>query len=85
MLPKSLKEKLILELNQFESWMREEGCSDVVVAQGLSITSSIKNYLKSDDYYQEHWSEFCRYTKALDDIRQQNILDVCPQFEGYLV
>jgi hypothetical protein len=40
--------------------------------------------MNSEDYATDHLQEFVDHTKKLDLIRNQNILDVVPQYEGLI-
>ncbi len=46
-------------------------------------TSTIK-YMTSESYYDTHWNEFLSYTKNLDKIRNENLLDIEPMFQEYI-
>ena len=38
------------------------------------------NYMNKEDWYDTHWKEFVDYTNALDKSRNENILDLVPEF-----
>ena len=46
---------------------------------------SILDYLQSDSYNKEYWNEFCIKMNAIDEHTKQNLFDVAPQLEGYMV
>lgn len=40
-------------------------------------------YMMSEDWYDTHWNEFVAYTNALDKSRNENILELVPEFKDY--
>jgi hypothetical protein len=40
--------------------------------------------MNSESYYDSHWNEFIKYTKQLDSIRNENLLDVEPKFKEHI-
>jgi hypothetical protein len=40
--------------------------------------------MNSDNYYDTNWDEFVKYTKQLDTIRNENLIDVEPKFKDYI-
>ena len=40
--------------------------------------------MNSESYYKEYWNEFVSYTKKLDEIRHESILDIETKFKEYI-
>ena len=83
-LPSALKQDLKQEFVKLNLWIKSQGYSAAVCKQGMMITSSIEEYMLSQDYNEKHWGTFCSYTRRLDEIRGQNILDLVPKFSNYM-
>jgi len=49
----------------------------------LNVLNSITNYMNKDSLYDNHWKDFIKRTSELDRIRNQNIVDIVPQFKDY--
>jgi hypothetical protein len=41
------------------------------------------DYMMSENWYDTHWTEFVAYTNALDKSRNENILELVPEFKDY--
>lgn len=41
------------------------------------------DYMMSEDWYTKYWEEFIAYTNALDKSRNENILELVPEFKDY--
>lgn len=83
-LPIELKKELVQELQGLELWVKSREFSPAVKSQCGMIISSISSYMLSADYHAQYWNQFCVYTKKLDQIRNQNVLDLVPRFSKYL-
>lgn len=83
-LPVELKNELIQELQDLEHWICSRDFSPAVKKQSQKIVKSISSYMLSADYNSKYWDQFCSYTKKLDQIRGQNVLDLVPRFSKYL-
>jgi hypothetical protein len=83
-LPKEYKEYLTTQFQSFVDWTKSNNYNSFIIAQAESIASGVINYMNSDDYYSEYWNEFVEYTKKLDKIRNENLLNVEPKFKEYL-
>jgi len=83
-LPEALKKKARDDLFAFVEWTREKNYSEAVQFQAQTIADSISKYMFAKDFHTSHWKEFCKYTAKLDRMRGQKILDIVPQFDGYM-
>ena len=46
-----------------------------------TVLDSTVRFMLSEDYAEEWLQEFVNITKKLDEIRDQNILDIVPQYK----
>lgn len=46
-----------------------------------SAVVAVANYLQGESWTQKYFSQFKKYTLKLDQMRGQNFLDVCPEFQ----
>ena len=83
-LPPEIKMLVKLRFEGFHNWVVSNQYPPHVVSSSLSIMNSVLDYMNADDYHSQYWEYFCTYTSRLDTIRKQNILDVVPEFQGYL-
>ena len=67
-LPKNLKELVCKRLENYQNRPK--------VKQMIS-------YMLSEDWYDQRWNEFVAYTNALDKSRNENILELVPEFKNY--
>ena len=82
MLPDEYKKELTEKFYEFLEWVKNNHPS--VIIQATDIVNGVVNYMNSESYYKEYWNEFLSYTKKLDDIRQESIVDVEPKFKEYI-
>ena len=58
-------------------------------SNAIEELSSIKDFvqltrsLKSDDIHNEHWNTFVAFTNDLDKMRNENVLNIIPEFRKY--
>lgn len=83
-LPDELKAELTDKFENFVQWCKDEDYPHWVVAQAEKISTSVTSFMNSESYYDEHWEGFVSYTKSLDRMRNENLLDVEPMFKDYI-
>ncbi len=81
-LPDEYKKEITEKFYEFLEWVKHNHSN--VIAQATDIVNGVVNYMNSESYYKEHWNEFVSYTKKLDEIRQERILDIEPNFKEYI-
>lgn len=81
-LPDSLKQDITERFQQFVDYTIKNH-PDYVVRQAKRLSESICSYMNSESYYDDHWDSFLSYTKKLDKMRQQNLIEIEPIFKGY--
>lgn len=84
-LPDTMKEQARYEYNNLlESILEDSSNSEYVKDHAKRIVYSVLKYLDSQSYYNEHWTEFCKFTSDLDRIRGQSLIEVEPRFKGFI-
>jgi len=70
--------------NHYETWknkfMFDNEIEQSVKENATSILDSILKFANKEDYSNDYLDEFVNFTKYLDKARNQNILDVAPQY-----
>lgn len=67
-LPKSIKQEVESRLSNF---MNRPKVKQMI------------QYMNSEDWYDSYWNEFVDYTNVLDKSRNENILELVPEFKDY--
>ncbi len=83
-LPDPLKQLVVKRFDKFNTWIDSGDFNKDIRDQAQAITKSVLNYIQSESYYDDYWNEFCDYTKKLDNIRKQNLVESIPEFRGYI-
>jgi MoaA/NifB/PqqE/SkfB family radical SAM enzyme len=85
-LPKKIKDQLSQNYNEYIEWIKNTDYNENVKKDFIKKCNSIIKYMYSADDSQ-YVDSFVRITRQLDKIRNQNIVDVIPQykdlFNGY--
>lgn len=84
-LPNEEKARLTKRFNDFLAWIEENKFEKYVVEHAHRIVNGVCKYMNSESYYNDHWQEFCSYTKKLDTMRNESIAEVCPNLEKYMI
>ena len=82
-LPPELKSIATDKFDEFVEWVKDNNYPDYVIRSATNIRNGIVKYMNSESYYEEHWDYFVTYTKSLDKMRKESLIDVEPMFEGY--
>ena len=83
-LPEQYKKEVAQRFEEFVQWVKDNKFNEHVIKQAEAISKGVTSYMNSDNYYDTHWSEFVKYTKQLDVIRNENLIDVEPKFKDYI-
>ena len=81
-LPQMLKDEVCDTYQEYIDWVLASDHSDHVKQKFVSILDGIMDFMNSEDFATDHLEEFKLHTTKLDLIRNQNILDVVPQYKG---
>jgi hypothetical protein len=68
-LPKELKELAEERLANYHHWPK--------------VTDTIK-YMWAEDWHDDFWKEFVDYNLKTDELQKMNLLEVCPEFKGFI-
>jgi sulfatase maturation enzyme AslB (radical SAM superfamily) len=44
----------------------------------------VLKYMDAEDWYPDYWQEFVDYNLKMDSLQHGNLLDSCPEFQGYI-
>ena len=81
-LPQMLKDEVCDTYQKYIDWVLASNHSDHVKQKFVDILDGIMDFMNSEDFATDHLEEFKLHTTKLDLIRNQNILDVVPQYKG---
>lgn len=81
-LPLEMKQLVREQYDNFKDWLINEDLPQHVEHGAMSILNNIVAFMMKEDKSHK-WDWFCTYTKQLDKLRNQNILDVVPEYESY--
>jgi sulfatase maturation enzyme AslB (radical SAM superfamily) len=81
-LPLEMKHIVKEKYDACKDWLITEDLPDHVVQSGIKTINNIVNFMMKEDKSSK-WSWFCEYTKQIDKLRNQNILNVVPEYEPY--
>lgn len=68
-LPTDLKQAAEIALEEYHHWPK---VADVI------------KYMWAEDWHGDFWHEFVAYNKKTDELQGMRLLDVCPEFAGYV-
>jgi hypothetical protein len=77
-----LKDEVCDHYQDYIDWVMSSNHSDHVKKKFAEILDGVMDFMNSENYATNHLQEFIDHTKKLDLIRNQNILDVVPQYGG---
>lgn len=83
-LPDEMKIQIVRRFEDFMIWCHQQDFPENTLIKAQEITNSTIKYMQSESYYDTHWNEFLSYTKNLDKIRNENLLDIEPMFQEYI-
>ena len=80
-LPQYLKEQVSAHYQEHKDWVMTTDFSDKVKNNFVKVLDGIEKFMMSEDYSKEWLSHFIDQTTKLDEVRNQNILDIVPQYK----
>ena len=80
-LPKNLKQEVVNHYNTYRDWIITTEHNDHIKDNFVKLLDGVEKFMLSEDYSEKWLDEFIRYTVKLDEIRNQNILDIVPQYK----
>jgi hypothetical protein len=84
-LPKMVKNIVMHKFDQFVDWVKLEGYSDNVIKSADDIRNRVCGYMNHSHTYRKDWTAFKKSTDNLDKIRGQNVLDVFPDLQPWML
>ena len=81
-LPPEMKQLVREQYDNFKDWLINEDLPQHVEQAGMRILNNIVNFMMKEDKSHK-WDWFCEYTRQLDKLRSQSIVDVVPHYEKY--
>jgi pyruvate-formate lyase-activating enzyme len=81
-LPPDLKQLVREKYDNFKDWLINEDLDQKYVQASMKIINSIVEYMMSENK-KSGWGWFKEYTRILDLRREQNILDIAPEYQPY--
>ena len=80
-LPPELKQKVSKHYAEYNDWIQTTDFPDKVKNNWLKVLGGVEKFMMSEDYSEEWLEHFVDQTKKLDEVRDQNILDIVPQYK----
>ena len=80
-LPPELKQAVVAHYQEYIDWVNSTDFSDHVKKDFAKVLNGVIKFMNSEDYSQEWLGTFVKTTVKLDEIRNQNILDIVPQYK----
>jgi sulfatase maturation enzyme AslB (radical SAM superfamily) len=79
-LPQYLKDQVAEHYQEHKDWVLTTDFSDKVKDNFIKVLNGIEKFMMSEDYSEEWLDTFIDETTKLDKVRNQNILDIVPQY-----
>jgi len=79
-LPADMKQQIVEHYKPYRDWITATNFSTHVKKHFIKHLDSVEKFMLSEDYSAEWLPQFIKMTTDLDKIRNQNILDIVPQF-----
>ena len=80
-LPQYLKDQVAEHYQEHKDWILTTDFSDKVKDNFIKVLTGIETFMMSEDYSEEWLGHFIDQTAKLDEVRNQNILDIVPQYK----
>lgn len=80
-LPKNIKQQVADHYQVHKDWVLQSNFEDKIKNNFIKVLNGVEKFMMSEDFSQEWLPKFIDTTKKLDDIRNQNILDVVPEYK----
>jgi len=82
-LPDEYKKELTQKFKDFVQWTKDNSFNNHVIRHATEISNGVTNYMNSESYYETHWQEFINYTNKLDNIRNESLFNIEPNFKRF--
>jgi hypothetical protein len=84
-LPDEEKARITQRFTDFVQWVEDEKYPAHTIKQAHNIANGVCKYMNSESYYENEWDYFCSYTRSLDRIRNESLVDVAPHLVKYMI
>ncbi len=79
-LPPELKQQVVEHYDTFRVWIQSTDYNDHIKQSFEKLLDGVQKFMLSEDYSEQWLPEFVKTTRRLDEIRNQNVLDIVPQY-----
>lgn len=79
-LPNMIKDEIEDVYEDYIEWVYTTDFNDNIKNHYKDVLRGVVKFMKSEDY-SNHYNDFIKHTKELDIIRNQNIIDIVPQYK----
>ena len=80
-LPPELKQQVVEHYDTFRVWIQSTDYNDHIKQSFEKLLDGVQKFMLSEDYSEQWLPEFVKTTRRLDEIRNQNVLDIVPQYK----
>jgi hypothetical protein len=80
-LPPELKQAVVEHYREYIKWINNTDFSDHVKKDFAKVLNGVIKFMNSEDYSAEWLGTFVKTTVKLDEIRNQSIIDIVPQYK----
>jgi hypothetical protein len=80
-LPEKNKQEVVELYDEYKEWVMASDHPDKTKKHFCTVLDSTVRFMMSEDYSEKWLPDFVKMTKALDGTRDQNILDIVPQYK----
>jgi sulfatase maturation enzyme AslB (radical SAM superfamily) len=80
-LPPELKQQVVEHYDTFRLWIQSTDYNDHIKQSFEKLLDGVQKFMLSEDYSEQWLPEFVNTTRRLDEIRNQNVLDIVPQYK----
>jgi hypothetical protein len=80
-LPPELKQAVVEHYREYIEWINNTDFSDHVKKDFAKVLNGVIKFMNSEDYSAEWLGTFVKTTVKLDEIRNQSIIDIVPQYK----
>ncbi len=80
-LPEKNKREVVELYEEYKDWVKASDHPEKTKRHFCTVLDSTVRFMLSEDYSEEWLGEFVKITKKLDEARDQNILDIVPEYK----
>jgi len=80
-LPAHLKQQVVDHYKEYIDWANSTDMTEHVKKEFIKLLNGITKFMNSEDYSGQWLNDFINYTNKLDNLREQDIRTIVPQFK----